>query len=538
VPIAPRYEPQVQQSGLPAARVSGDAPLSTFGGGQEGMSTAVSNMNKEVMAIVQKEKQKADDTATKGIQIQAVQIANDEMYNSKNGAITKQGKAAFGANEEHLSKYDKRTSELLSNLTSDQKPIAQMIIQQHRGGLETDLHKHTRSQAEALEDETFKTLIATNRNDAVLHYDDMDRISTSIDTQTKAIKSYAEDNGKDSSWADMAVIEASSKTHSGVIETMLSNSQDRLAKKYYDANLEGIDGDTRKELSKKLKDGTLKGDAQRMADQYISKSENMSEALSKIPKGNVDLHDETQKRIVNYYQLQDAARKQEKSAANQEIDDFVRTSVNIHALHSHPKWDMLSDSEKGNADSAMMAKINGSVKDSNRETLAKLDAMTIEELTATDLTSPDFKYTLNDSDYKHYSQMKSKALKGDTKDFDGHLSKKQSIDFVLGQAGLKVDKDSPTKTNKYYAVSSSINKEIAAQATLLKRQLTPDEMEKIAQKQTTKYILSDGWFSSPVVKYHGEFKIKSKADEEALQWAKEHPDDPRTKAIYKRLEAE
>ncbi len=316
-PVVPRYDSApVAPSGIGGVNYNTDAPLSNFGGGQaaQGANDAINNLSKDAIGLMQKEKQKADDTATKDAQTKFVQLSNDLMYHPENGVITKQGQDSFGIHDDYLSQFDKGSDEIERTMTPDQRRITGMMRQQYRADLDKDINRHVRGEAVKYETDTFKTLLDTNRNDAILHWQDPDRIQEAIGIQSKAIYSHAQANGLGKEWADHAALESSSKTHSGVIDAMLSKSQDQAAKKYYDQNIDQIDGDTRNEIGKKIEDGALKGNAQRAADQILLKSKSYSEAIEETKKiQSLDLKEETQKRILHSYDLKNAALRADQS---------------------------------------------------------------------------------------------------------------------------------------------------------------------------------------------------------------------------------
>jgi hypothetical protein len=95
MPTVPRYEQRVGQAALPNARVSTNAPIEAFGGGQ-GLQQ-VAQAAQETLEIVRKEREKADQLAVLEADTKAARLKTSLFFDPKTGAMTRKGKDAFGA---------------------------------------------------------------------------------------------------------------------------------------------------------------------------------------------------------------------------------------------------------------------------------------------------------------------------------------------------------------------------------------------------------------------------------------------------------
>jgi len=501
-PVVPRYDSApVQPSGIPNVRVSDDAPLSAFGGGDQaaGVSNALSGINKDALVIIQKEKQKADDTATKDAQLKFVQLSNDLMYHPENGAITKSGRDSFGIHDEYLSQYDKGADDIEKSLTEDQKQVSRLMRQQYRGSLDVDLNRHVRGESVKFETETFKSLISTNRNDAILHYQDPTRIQSSIDIQEKAIISHGKANGLPSEWIKDATMEASSKTHQGVIDAMLSNGQDMAAQKYYNANIDGIDGDTRKDIATRLQDGTIKGNAQRATDKITSSVDGLSEALQETKKiSDVKLRDETERRIEHHYALKKAADSEQQDRIYQNISNLAETSVDLDSIHRAAGWDKLSIAERNAVDKRVMDRHSGATTQTDRDTYSALNHTFVNDrakFMSLKLSSPEYKLKLSDTDFKKFDDMQKDLRAGKTDKADGYLSDQEVVNGILSDAGLDLKAKPNTDEGKRAAkVKAAIDAHVQNYERQSGKKATNEDLRRIAKMQTVTVITEKGFF--------------------------------------------
>jgi len=510
-PVAPRYDqPEIQQQATPSPRISGEVSLSGLGGGDaaEGVARTIRGAGSEYFAIVQKEKQTADDTATKDALNQTVKLSNDLLYNPEHGATTKQGKDAFGVIDDYSSQYDKGADEIENGLKNqDQKNAYKLMRAQYRNGLTESLQKHTRSESVKFENETFKSLLTTNYDDAVLHYNDPDRIAQALNIQRKAIESHADSNGWDPAQKDQALSETMSKTHSGVIDQYLALGQDGYAKKYYEDNKDDINGAYRTDLDKKLLEGSLKGDAQRMVDKFTTDPKmrdasgylDVNKAYEQTKKiEDIKLRDETERRLEHANSVQSAAIKQKQTTAYEQIGNLADKTADLNVLHSDPSWSQLSIPEKNAVDGYVMDRISGKNTQTDRSTYRELNQLASsnrKKFLDLNLASPEYRYKLSESDFKKFDDMQNEAKRGNTEKIDGFESDQEVVNSVIQQAGIDPKAKGKATQERYNRVKESIDVAVEKQSRALGRKLTNDEIRRISKMQTVQWITDKGWFS-------------------------------------------
>lgn len=275
MPRVERLQPQVRETALPNARVSTDAPLEAFGGGQSlsNMTRAAQGLAGTVQQIAQEERQKADDIAVQEALAQTVKKRNARMYDPKEGAFTKRGKDSFGVVDQYGTLFNQDLDEIEKGLKTDsQKQMYRKIRSQQSTELDGQLQRHMFSEAKQYEEETTKFGVEAQREDAVLNYQDPEKVQQAIRMQETLLISQAQRNGVPAEVLQVQVADARSKTHAQVINRMLSNKQDLEAKDYFAAYKDGLSGDDVASVEKALREGSVQGESQRQAGDIMSKA--------------------------------------------------------------------------------------------------------------------------------------------------------------------------------------------------------------------------------------------------------------------------
>jgi hypothetical protein len=254
MPSVPRYnEGQIQTQALPNARVSTDAPLSAFGGGQS--LDTLTQANVGALEVGQKvaleEKKKADDVATTEFYTNLAKKKQEMLWDPKAGALARKGKDSFGALEEYGQGFDKYADDLEKGLANEeQRAIARKIRQKERLEFDDTIQKHTFNEAKEFEQNTLKSGIETARNDGVLNYTNSKKVEESIKLQ-EALAAQTM-RGQDPETVKAAQASVRSKTQAGVIDRMLAAGQVGMASAYYSKVGFQVTGEDKLQIEAKL----------------------------------------------------------------------------------------------------------------------------------------------------------------------------------------------------------------------------------------------------------------------------------------------
>lgn len=313
MPTVPRYGgEQIQTQAMPNARITTEAPLSAFGGGQslENLTHAARQYAATETAIYRDEKRKADDLATTEAWKQLAEKKQAMMWGDS-GAMTRKGKDAFGVPDEFGGQFTKAADEIEAGLANeDQKALFRKIRDREEVEFQGHLQKHVFTERQAYDNEVVKTGLGVARDEAVLNYQDAGKVQQAIGTQAALINSFAERNGKDAAWVQQQVADAVSKTHASVAMRMLTNGEDLKAKKYFEENKAAFGGEDVVHLEKALEEGSIRGESQRQSDAIISKYGSLQAAVTEVKKiEDPKLRDATMDRVRGEFQLREAAKR-------------------------------------------------------------------------------------------------------------------------------------------------------------------------------------------------------------------------------------
>jgi hypothetical protein len=260
MPTVPKYSRTEQVERLPSPRLTPDAPAAAFG-------IDLSKTEQIARQIWIEEKQKADQIAILDADNQLAQHENQAINNMQQ----KKGKDAFDLPNEVMNEFDQTTSGIADKLSNDTQAIAfKRYVNARRYDLNRQVQHHVARERAQYDGETTDSFLSNERNAAVLNYDNLDRVKLSVDRQRAALIDYGDRNGKPKEYVDLKIAETIGKTHAGVIDRMLINGYDLMAKQYYDKNKGEItDEKDILTLEKALNIGSVRGESQRQADTIV-----------------------------------------------------------------------------------------------------------------------------------------------------------------------------------------------------------------------------------------------------------------------------
>lgn len=269
-------EREVSDNIIPSVRDESLATPETFGGGAgvEAIGNEGQALSKTVGDIATFEKIKADQIAITDATGQLSNASLDILHNQKDGVLNMMGKNAMTAPNVASEKFQKMASSITANLHTDDQRAAFARVQQNMAKeMDRTVQAHVGVQIRKYDDESTTSLIKNAQDTAALSYGDITTVGTNLKRQEIALNQWAERNGVPDSLLDEKKTEAFSLTHEKVIKAMIDDGQDSLAQKYFTANKDNIkDSDVLDKLRPIMKEGTLRGLAQRNADKFWDSS--------------------------------------------------------------------------------------------------------------------------------------------------------------------------------------------------------------------------------------------------------------------------
>jgi hypothetical protein len=310
---------QLQEQASPAPRLSPNVSIDAVGGGtslQEGQS-AIQGAQHQIRNLIFVEKQKANALAEQEAINKVTEIQSKILYDKDTGVYTRKGKDTLSIHEDMKSQYKKEVLDLINSLSNDdQKKAVSSAAKNMWGAMERQGMAHTVSEMDKFETNTKDSFVKNNRDlateattikDPHMMYDEIDK---SILKQQEAIAAYEKHRGSSADEIKEKLLDASSKTHMGVIDRMLANDQDQAASTYYKLNKEQVSGQDKINIERHLEEGSLRGDSQRAADAIYDKKLPMAQSLElarqiKDPKRR----DETVRRVQQQFDAVEHARE-------------------------------------------------------------------------------------------------------------------------------------------------------------------------------------------------------------------------------------
>jgi len=497
--------PQVEERALPGVKVAGDAPLAAFGGGDAlaGFSNAVQKTGGTLIKLVEEEKRNANDVAATGAWSDLSKKKNDLVYNPETGAMTRKGKNAFGVVEEFGTKFDQLADEIEEGLANeDQKALFRRIRAKERQELDTHLQRHVYAESKAFDEETTKSGLAAARENALLNFTDPKKIQESIAMQRVLLTSYAGRQGLSTDGEKLLMQEAESETHTGVIQRMLTQGQDLAAKRYFEANREGLTGKHAQAVEKALEEGSIRGESQRQADALWQKAGGNLTAAMKLARGIEDpkVRDETERRLEH------------RAGAEERAQRLGQDKL-------YERWALVLEQSKGDLDKVppgVMASLSAGHRKALRDYADNLrrgiepernspDYYNLKQMAATPELQAKFletnlmiyKPTVAGSDLHELIQLQTSLRNKDSKAdevLNGFRSTKQVVDEAFEAAGFSANPKTDKEAEKLNKFHKAVDDEIRLHQAQTGKKVSTEEAQKIADRLLIKQVTHKGWF--------------------------------------------
>lgn len=495
----PRYSPnQIDERPVSGPRVSVDAPLEAFGGGQslQNVSNANRALNQQTLDIVVREKQNADQVMFLDADNQLAQKENDILYNKDTGALNKRGKDTFGLHDTVNDEFTKAAAEIEKNLKNDnQRASFRRSAQSRQMNLNKQIDVHVGQERRAFDDAQTQASIANDTNDAVLNYGDPVRVAMALENQRAKIIDKANRNGLPDEWTKMTTDQTFSKTHSAVIDQMLADGNDLAADQYFKENKDEILSDDRVKLEKALHEGAVLGDAQRNADEIFLKSDNRNEAFEKAKKiKDPELRKETEAQLERMFTRQSTAERQDSirqfNLASDIVEQGSKPPANI--------WANLNATQRGALDARLKQVVAGVQPSTDWATYYNLKTMASEqknEFTKENLMQ--YRHVLADAEFKDLANLQGQLNKNDAgaqASLNGYRTSKQIIDDTLISAGYKPNSKKPDEMRRVANFRRMVDEQVSILQDQTQKKAKSEDIQRIADNLLINRIVKHGGF--------------------------------------------
>lgn len=231
MPTVPRIsDSRIQSTGIPSVKRTAPSTEESYGGGATTQKTfeSAKDLATATQKIIAEQQKQANTLAVLDASSKLSSEENRLLYDPQRGAFLKRGQDAFDLPEQVMKDYDKTTADIENGLANnDQKLAFRRQAVAHRASLDEQVQRHVATQIRQYDADATQSYVANERQAAALNAADLSRIALSLDRQAEALTGYKRRNGLPDEWLKASIAEATSKTHRGVGERMLSTGDPR-----------------------------------------------------------------------------------------------------------------------------------------------------------------------------------------------------------------------------------------------------------------------------------------------------------------------
>lgn len=493
MPTVPRYERQVGPQAGPNIAFDTTGPSAeALGVGQskQNLDLAINENIQKLDRIAAEEKKKADDVRITGAYADLAGFKNDLIYNPQKGILTKQGDQAFGVIEEYTPQFDKRSQEIEKSLTNPEQIAAFRKIKDDASrDLNDHMQRHIYGESQKYAKEKTNSAVTNARNEAVLNYNDPERISNSLALQRQFIIQQAAREGISSEGVKVLLGQAQTDTHADIIKRMLTNDEDQAADAYFNQVKDQIDGQKIGEIEGWLEAGKLRGESQRLTAEIVGKHPlNLREITLEVDKiKDPKLQDEVRRRAEHAHSINQQARDEYLERRLNDAALKVEKEKSVDGIPPH-LWAEFTPSHR-----AMLERLaepkpiqTDQVLYSDLKIMGALPA-TREKFLKTDLNQ--FRGRLSTQDFQELVNYKVGLLnkKDDTlKIADGIISENQAVEnATLGILKLDPKKDK----DEILAFRFKLNEQVVAKQRQTGKEMSTEEIANLAEIMATDVVV-------------------------------------------------
>lgn len=175
MPSIPRYSgPQVDPRNAPSVRTD------TYDTGQQALAQGAENLGKAVYSIGQQQRQQEDESALMAFENQVVAGKQSLLSDPENGASVRKGKDAIGLSTAYLPEWEKRTTDLITQVPGRLRARAEQIRTQHTQQISRALMQHELQQSDAYHAQTAEAGVKLAGDEALLARTSSDAVNEAI----------------------------------------------------------------------------------------------------------------------------------------------------------------------------------------------------------------------------------------------------------------------------------------------------------------------------------------------------------------------
>jgi len=449
-------------------------------------------------ARAEAERERAREQAERDAVIAGLNDGDEADDPILNEAQSVQGADAVNWRDRVRPKFDENTKKIAAGLPDRARVVFEQKRMQRWGEVANRLSEHGRVQYDKWAAAEAKEGLDNTVSRIIQNADNPQKVAELFAEVRSRANNYA--TGRMGPEATASLIgEYTTKGHVGVIKRLIDSGQDLRAKEYFESHRTEIDGQQLDGLEKGLREGSIRGEAQKQADVIIAAGGSLSEQRDKAKAiKNSDVRDRALTYIEHEAELRDSATLQADRQKHVDIGNLIDKG-GLGAV-SPSVWSTLTVDQKENYE--RYAKRNVKAGDPDGKTdlvmyygLMKQAATDPDAFAKLNLAEPKYLARLSKTDYKQVVGHQASILKGDKpkaeKDIESFTTTTQVWNDILHEFNMKEDDPRALRLRR------EIDKRFeGAQQDSDGKKLTHTEVRKMADDLMQSVVLQQGsWWN-------------------------------------------
>jgi hypothetical protein len=245
--------PESEGAGFQQARAQALGQLGQVGSTVFGAARAVWQQHQEIRL---QEIKRADDIAVLNAENQLATWENTRIY-GPTGALTQQGKNAFGLPEQVATEYQHQAGEIGVTLgTERQRDAFQRVALQRGANLDLTIRRHVYGEMQKYQGAEAQAGVENATNAAIANATDPRRVGVELANAESIINTHAPQLGLGPEAVAEQIGKVRTTVHVGVIESLLAQDQAKGAQVYFEEMKGQINGEAYARIEKALETGT------------------------------------------------------------------------------------------------------------------------------------------------------------------------------------------------------------------------------------------------------------------------------------------
>ena len=284
----PEYEQRTQLNPLPAPTYTVQATAEAMGGG---IASGLGDMGQALTAIAQQEQAEAEETALMNLHQEIVQYENRVVYDPENGALSKRGENVFGLTGKVGADYGQSFQERVAALPRRVQNRATSMVMNRGEAIQRTLLGHESNELSRYRSEQEQAYLQSGLDNMRQYAADPQRMSDELVIQGARIDGMAKREGWSEARRQLEQKQYESRAYSGVIEHWLNANQPLQARASFDELSASLSAADRGRLEPAVLGAATREEGRQMGYALVDMDE--TRALSKIMQEHDPLKQQT-----------------------------------------------------------------------------------------------------------------------------------------------------------------------------------------------------------------------------------------------------